>query len=113
MVSDHVTDPDRVIAEHHSAIEIARDRTHTRNLTGGELVDLFASAGLTQITYIEETFVLDFDEWFDRGTPADSKPNVRARLLDGPPIRSFHARELPDGSVRINGLRAIVRGIKK
>jgi SAM-dependent methyltransferase len=113
VVSDHVTDPDPVVAEHHSAIEIARDRTHTRNLTGGELVDLCAIAGLTQITYIEESFVLDFDEWFDRGTPADTKANVRARLLDGPLIRGFHSHELPDGSVRIDGLRAIVRGIKK
>jgi SAM-dependent methyltransferase len=112
VVSDHVADPDRAIAEHHAAIEVARDRTHTRNLTGGELVDLLASAGLTQVRYIEESFTLDFDEWFDRGTPADSKANVRARLLNGPPIRGFKAHELPDGSVRIDGLRAIVRGIK-
>ena len=105
VVSDHVADPDRAIAEHHAAIEVARDRTHTRNLTGGELVDLLASAGLTQVRYIEESFTLDFDEWFDRGTPADSKANVRARLLEGPAIRSFAAHELPDGSVRIDGLR--------
>jgi 2-polyprenyl-3-methyl-5-hydroxy-6-metoxy-1,4-benzoquinol methylase len=112
VVSDHVTDPDPNTAAHHAAIEIARDRTHTRNLTGGELVDRFAAAGLTAIRLVEESFVLDFDEWFDRGTPAEPKETVRRRLLSGPIIRSFRPELLEDGSVRIASIRAIVRGIK-
>jgi 2-polyprenyl-3-methyl-5-hydroxy-6-metoxy-1,4-benzoquinol methylase len=112
VVNDHVTDPDPAIAAHHAAIEIARDRTHTRNLTGGELVDLFASAGLIEIRYVEEAFTLDFDEWFDRGTPTEAKATVRSRLLDGPPTRSFQPQLRPDGSIQIAGVRAIVRGIK-
>jgi SAM-dependent methyltransferase len=113
VVNDHVTDPDPTIAAHHAALEIARDRTHTRNLTGGELVDLFASAGLSDIQYSEEPFTLDFDEWFDRGTPSDTKASVRAQLLAGPVIRSFRPHRASDGTVRIDCVRAIVRGVKK
>ena len=106
IVNDHVTDPDPAVAAHHAALEVARDRTHTRNLTGGELVDLFASAGLIDIRYLEEPFTLDFDEWFDRGTPSDSKDAVRRRLLSGPPIRSFRHDLLENGSLRVDCFRA-------
>ena len=73
VLCDHLTDPQPEPAGHHEAIERARDRTHTTNLTGGQLVDLFCRAGLEQIAFLEESFVLDFDEWFDRGTPRDSR----------------------------------------
>ena len=112
VLSDHVTDPDPRIAARHEAIEKARDRTHTANLTGGRLVDLLAAAGLDQIELIEESFVLDFDEWFDRGTPQASKESVRSMLRDGPTIRSFRPALQPDGSIQIAGIRAIVRGRK-
>jgi 2-polyprenyl-3-methyl-5-hydroxy-6-metoxy-1,4-benzoquinol methylase len=112
VVNDHITDPDPSVANHHAGIEVARDRTHVRNLTGGELVDLFAFAGLTVIRYVEESFTLDFDEWFDRGTPCEPKAEVRRRLLDGPMIRSFRPQLLDNGSIRIDCFRAIVRGIK-
>ena len=109
---DHITDPDPAIARHHHELEVARDRTHTRNLTGGELVDLFARSGLENITLVEEPFVLDFDEWFDRGTPGDAKESVRDKLLLGPVIRSFRRRLQGDGSIRIDCIRAIARGLK-
>jgi SAM-dependent methyltransferase len=112
IVNDHLTDPDPAVAAHHNAIEIARDRTHTRNLTGGELVDLFARAGLVDVRYVEEPFTLDYDEWFDRGTPSETKDSVRARLLSGPVIRSFRPQRLEQGSVRIDCFRAIVRAMK-
>jgi len=112
VVNDHLTDPNPEVANHHAAIEVARDRTHTRSLTGGELVDLFAAAGLTSIRSVEEPFTLDFDEWFDRGTPAETKAEVRRRLLQGPIIRSFRPRVLENGSIRIDCFRAIVRGVK-
>jgi 2-polyprenyl-3-methyl-5-hydroxy-6-metoxy-1,4-benzoquinol methylase len=110
--SDHVTDPDPQIAAHHGRLEVARDRTHTRNLTGGQLVDLFAAAGLTDIRLLEVSFAQDFDEWFDRGTPGDTREHVRQNLLSGPVIRSFRPLVLADGSIRIDGVQAIVRGTK-
>ena len=113
MACDHTTDPNPAIAAHHNALEIARDRTHTRNLTGGELVDLFARAGLENLTLVEEPFVLDFDEWFDRGTPSLAKESVRRNLLSGPIIRTFrHSPPASGSSVRIDCIRAIVRGVK-
>jgi SAM-dependent methyltransferase len=111
VLNDHTTDTDPARASHHDWLERARDRTHTRNLTPGGLVDLLAHAGLDDLRLVEEAFTLDFDEWFDRGTPAESKADVRARLIAGPPIRTFRPALLPDGSVRIDCLRAIVRGV--
>ena len=112
MISDHLTDPQPELAGHHEAIERAHDETHTTNLTGGQLVDLLYRAGLEQIAFLEESFELDFDEWFDRGTPRDSKDNVRAKLLTGPAIRGFRPSVQPDGSIRIDCLRGMVRGRK-
>ncbi|QEH33088.1 Ubiquinone biosynthesis O-methyltransferase [Aquisphaera giovannonii] len=112
VLNDHLTDPDRELAGRHEAIERARDGTHTRNLTGGGLVDLLARAGLERIHYLEEPFVLDFDEWFDRGTPELPKARVREMILDGPPIRGFAPSLLDDGSIRIECVRGFVKGVK-
>jgi SAM-dependent methyltransferase len=109
VLCDHLTDPDPAIAKHHNAIEIARDTTHTRNLTGGELVDLAAGAGLASIRFSEESFVLDFDEWFDRASPGEPKDAVRERLLAGPSIRTFRPSLQPSGAVRIDCIRATIR----
>ena len=54
---------------------------------------------------------LDFDEWFDRGTPAAPKDAVRARLLEGT-SRGFAPRRRADGGFEIRCLRALVRGTK-
>jgi SAM-dependent methyltransferase len=112
VVSDHLTDPHPERARHHEVIERARDHTHTRSLTGGDIVDLFAGAGLVEIRLTEEAYAMDFDEWFDRGSPIDSKENVRAALVSGPRIRGFAATLPPDGTTRIDGIRAVVRGLK-
>jgi SAM-dependent methyltransferase len=112
VLSDHTTDPDPEAARHHQELERARDRTHTRNLTPGSLVDLLLRAGLRDVRLVEEAFTLDFDEWFDRGTPSDTKENVRARLLSGPRALGFRPTLLPDGAVRIDCWRSTVRGIK-
>jgi SAM-dependent methyltransferase len=109
---DHTTDPDSAHADWHQRIEIARDRTHTRNPTPGEMVDLLAAAGLTELRLIEEPLVLDFDEWFDRGTPAEDKATVRQWLLSGASARGFRPLLQEDGSIRIDGWLAIVRGVK-
>lgn len=112
VVSDHATDPDPALAERHEVLERARDVTHTRNLTAGGLADLLAAAGLVDIRLEEESFHLDFDEWFDRGTPGMTKAEVRALLLTGPSIRGFAPTLQPDRSVRIDCVRAMVRGVK-
>ena len=112
VLSDHTSGPAPDRAALHEAIERARDRTHTRNLTPGALVDLLARAGTVEIRLIEEEFTLDFDEWFDRGTPAASKASVREQILSAPPIRGFRPTLLDDGAVQIDCFRAIVRGVK-
>lgn len=112
VVCDHATDPDPVLASAHERLERDRDTTHTRNLTSGALADLLAAAGLEAVRLEEEAFELDFDEWFDRGTPGAPKADVRARLLSGPPVRGFRPSLRADGSVRIDCVRALVRGVK-
>lgn len=112
VLCDHATDPDPDVARHHEEIERGRDRTHTRNLTSGGLVDLLARAGLVDLQMNEEAFTLDFDEWFSRGTPSRSRDEVLGMLLAGPLIRGYRPAKLPDGSVRIDCIRATVRGVK-
>jgi SAM-dependent methyltransferase len=112
VTSDHTTDADPERADWHNQVERWRDRTHTRSLTAGELAEVFARAGLRNIHLVEERFELDFDEWFDRGTPTRPKPEVRALLLSGPGARGFTPRDAGDGQVRIVSWRALVRGVK-
>ncbi len=112
VVSDHTTDPDPKRADWHQSIERLRDRSHTANLSPGALVNLLASAGLVEIRHVEESFSLDFDEWFDRGTPSEAKDVVRRLLLTGPQARGFRATEQANGSVRIDCWRTLVRGVK-
>jgi SAM-dependent methyltransferase len=112
ILCDHTTDTNPAVARHHHELECARDRTHVRNLTTSQLADLLAVAGLDCVRAVEEQFILDFDEWFDRGTPSAAKESVREKLLAGPPVRGFRFESLPDGSVRIHGCRALLRGTK-
>jgi SAM-dependent methyltransferase len=109
---DHITSPSPEAAEIHRLIEVGRDRTHTNNLSSGRIADLFASAGLVDVSLTEEAFTLDFDEWFDRGTPSEPKADLRARLAAGVNVRGFTTRVLDDQSIQILCIRAIVRGVK-
>jgi SAM-dependent methyltransferase len=111
VASDHVADPDPARARWMQEIEVGRDTTHTRNVSAGELVDLFARAGLAGVSLVEETAQLDFDEWFDRGTPRLPKAEVRRMLLSGT-ARGFEPVLRPDGGVTIRIVRALVRGVK-
>lgn len=111
VLSDHTTDTDPHRAAWHQGIEHARDHTHTACLTHGGIVDLFASGGLVSIRSTEESFTLDFDEWFDRGSPIEEKPPVRARLLDGTGARGFQPVLSPDGAIVIHCWRTLVRGV--
>ncbi len=106
---DHTTDPEPARAAWHRDIELFRDRTHTRSLTAGAIVDLVAAAGFENVACVEEAFRLDFDEWFDRGTPSAPKEEVKARLLVGS-ARGFEPTTRGDGGVTISCWRALVRG---
>ena len=108
---DHAADADPSAAAWHQEIERARDRTHVRNLTSGELVDLLARVGMRRLELSEEEFELDFDEWFDRGTPAAGKAQVRQRLLAGR-ARGFEPHPRPDGGISIRCARALARGLR-
>jgi SAM-dependent methyltransferase len=111
IASDHVTDPDGKAAGWHNSIERDRDRTHVASLTAGGLVDALAAAGLVLVELIEEPFELDFDEWFDRGTPAAAKPEVRARILSGR-ARGFEPVERRDGGITLRCVRVLARGVR-
>lgn len=108
---DHVTDPDVEAARWHQDIERARDGTHTRNLTSGEMIDAMARVGLVRVRMREEEFELDFDEWFDRGTPALDKADVRRQLLAGT-ARGFAPHPRDDGGISLRCVRTLVRGEK-
>lgn len=112
VLCDHTTDPDHARADWHQRIECARDRTHTRNPTPGEMVDLLAGAGLTELRLFEQPLVLDFDEWFDRGTPSEDKATVRQWLLSGSSARGYRPLLQEDGRIRIDGWLGIARGVK-
>jgi 2-polyprenyl-3-methyl-5-hydroxy-6-metoxy-1,4-benzoquinol methylase len=111
LAQDALQDPEPARGAWVQEIQRARDRTHVRNLRPGELVDLFAGAGLEDLRLSQDELLLDWDEWFDRGTPAAPKEEVRARLLAGT-AWGFAPRLLPGGSVEIRVLRAVLRGVK-
>jgi SAM-dependent methyltransferase len=108
---DLTADPDPVGQAWAHAIERDRDRTHVRTLTPGELLDLLGRAGLGDLRIAEEHILLDYDEWFDRGTPSAPKDGVRKRLLQRR-ARGFVPRARADGGVDIAVTRAMVRGVK-
>jgi SAM-dependent methyltransferase len=114
VVCDHLTDPDPDRAAWHQEIERGRDVTHTRNLTAGELVDLFARVGLDDVALVEEPFTLDFDEWLVRGAGLRADRPTREQVLAGPGARGFRAG-VPDdaGRLPIHCVRALVRGRKR
>ena len=111
VASDHTTDVEPVGAEWHQEIEVARDRTHVRNLAPGEMVDALARAGLVRIGFVEEEFELDFDEWFDRGTPSMPKARVREMVESGR-ARGFDPVRRADGGITIRCVRTLVRGVR-
>jgi SAM-dependent methyltransferase len=109
---DHTTTPDEAAAAWQHDLESRRDHTHTRSLSPGQLLDTLAAAGLSHLWLVEHPFMLDFDEWFDAGTPVAAKAEVRQRLLSGQLHRSFRPEPLSDGRVRIHGWLAVARGVR-
>lgn len=112
ILCDHTTDPNPARANWHQEIEKLRDHTHTRNQTPGQIVDLLAQSGLNDIDMKEDAFVLDFDAWFDRGSPVAEKPVARALLANGNQARGWTPEHLDDGSIRIHCRITMARGLK-
>jgi SAM-dependent methyltransferase len=112
VLCDHTTDPDPEARAWHQRVERLRDHSHASNATPGELADLLTVSGLESVRLTEEEFALDFDEWFDRGTPQETKAEVRRLLLSGPRAHGFTPKPLPDGRIRIECWRATARGVK-
>jgi len=113
LAQDLSADPDPARAAAVHDVEQGRDRTHVRTLAPGTLVDLFARAGLRDLRLGEEEVLLDFDEWFDRGTPGASKEEVRRKVLalEKAGCRGFAPRARPGGGIDILVLRMKVRGV--
>jgi len=111
VASDHTTDTDPGAAGWHQEIERARDRTHVGNLAPGEMIDALVRAGLVRIAFVEEEFELDFDEWFDRGTPSMPKARVREMVESGR-ARGFDPLRRSDGGITIRCVRSLVRGVQ-
>ena len=78
---------------------------------GWAIVLAFAAAGLSQVELVEEPFELDFDEWFDRGTPLAPKAEVRARILSGR-ARGFDPERRADGGITLRCVRVLARGLR-
>lgn len=112
VLSDHTASPVAAEADRHNAIERLRDTTHTDCLAPGAIADLLIAAGLGPIRLVEEPFSLDFDEWFDRGTPSVAKSEARARLEAIGPTRGFSPRPEADGRLAMDCWRVIVRGVR-
>ena len=51
------------------------------NLTVGQIVDPLARAGFVETRLVEESFLLEIEEWFDRGTLAESEGRRSNRPL--------------------------------
>ena len=83
-----------------------------QSLLGDLFPQLRAATGLIGLWLFEESYTQDFDEWFDRGTPAHDKVMVREWLLSGSSARGFRPVPQEDGRVSIVGWIAIVRGVK-
>ena len=113
VLADHLADADPELAAWQLRLEVMRDRTHSANLSGGALVDLMSGAGLVDLRYEEHPIRTTFDEWFDRGTPSVGKDECREWLLDprGRRSRAWRGVPLADGSIRLEGIIAFLRGV--
>ena len=112
MCCDHTTDTDPFRAEWHNEVDIARDQTHTRNLSPGQLLDLLASLGLERLGMQEEPYLLDFEEWFARGHTTRTREEVLGQIVQGPGARGFTVVSPPGANVLIRSWRSLVRGIR-
>ncbi|HVW46579.1 MAG TPA: class I SAM-dependent methyltransferase [Solirubrobacterales bacterium] len=97
VVADHVTDDDGDAAAWHEEIERLRDPSHWACLTPGRLTALGGRAGLEPDVTREVPFVIDFEEWINRGSGGPANAGLINRLLGEAPstVASFVVRGEP------------------
>jgi SAM-dependent methyltransferase len=91
VVSDFVTDDDAETAAWREEIERLRDPSHWALLTPSRIEALAERAGLVADQQREVPFVIDFDEWLNRGSGGPANAELIERLVGEAPAsaRSF------------------------
>jgi SAM-dependent methyltransferase len=97
VVADHVTDDDGDAAAWHEQIERLRDPSHWACLTPSRLAAIGERAGLEPDLARKVPFVIDFEEWLNRGSGGAAHAELIDRLLgEAPPTAaSFVVRGEP------------------
>jgi SAM-dependent methyltransferase len=91
VVSDFLTDDDGEAAAWQEGIERLRDPSHWALLTPSRIEALAERAGLVPDFRREVPFVIDFDEWLNRGSGGPANAELIERLVGEAPAtaRSF------------------------
>jgi SAM-dependent methyltransferase len=91
IVADHVADDDGEAAAWHEQIERLRDPSHWACLTPSRLAAIGERAGLEPDHSREVPFVINYEEWVERGSGGPANAELIDRLLDEAPagVRSF------------------------
>jgi SAM-dependent methyltransferase len=99
VVSDFVTDDDGESAAWQEQIERLRDPSHWALLTPSRIEELAERAGLVSDLQREVPFVIDFDEWLNRGSGGPANAELIERLVGEAPAaaRSFIVSAAGDG----------------
>jgi hypothetical protein len=85
VVSDFVTDDDAEAAAWREEIERLRDPSHWALLTPSRIEALAGRAGLVPEEAREVPFVIDFDEWLNRGSGGPANAELIERLVSESP----------------------------
>jgi SAM-dependent methyltransferase len=99
VVSDFVTDDDGEAQAWQEQIERLRDPSHWALLTPSRIAALAAQAGLVADSQREVPFVIDFDEWLNRGSGGPASAELIERLVAEAPAsaRSFVVSDAGEG----------------
>jgi len=99
VVADFVTDDDAEAAAWREEIERLRDPSHWALLTPSRIAALGERLGLIPDLQREVPFVIDFDEWLNRGSGGPANAELIERLVGEAPAgaRSFVVRDEAEG----------------
>jgi ubiquinone/menaquinone biosynthesis C-methylase UbiE len=82
VIEDMQAPEDAARRAYHETIERLRDPAHARTLTAVEIRALLEGAGLGSIREEPTSFVIDVEEWMDRGYPAAAARREALRMLE-------------------------------
>jgi SAM-dependent methyltransferase len=99
VVSDFVTDDEGEAQAWQEGIERLRDPSHWALLTPSRIEALAKRAGLVPDSRREVPFVIDFDEWLNRGSGGPANAELIERLVGEAPAsaRSFVVSDAGEG----------------